>query len=347
MSLWVILPVAIAVLSNRSSWLRNPFRIAWHSRLAVLKKLSMFSCEIVLVREVPLFIASFGGKIAFRKIITIGKVCKRGSLARPLRLTRQYTSHNTSTSCFARSSTHFSNVPADGSLRISVECSSLSHMLRNIRTTKSWMATSSSRIRNARHLRIRRSYLESDVSDKYLCNTLMTRFRTLTPTSEMRSKIAGKYLSATSSSSMICLPRSSTIAERTMVPLSDSRLSIAACIRFKCNNRGFALITTATARTAAARTIMALSSSAPTSLRISTSICWVSGWFCRRKRHTRMLSARDNIEDPPWRCDKHSVLRSLKIIKSFSYTAWLPPGMFEPKRKLVPCFSHSRDHWAR
>ena len=146
------------------------------------------------VREIRLFFGSSSEKIALRKITTIGNVAKSGSLARPVRLTQQYTSHSTSTSCFARSSTFFLDGAAVGNLMASVGTSSLSHMLRNIRTTNSWIAISSSRIRKARYLRIWRSYLESDIVDKYLCKMFMTRFRTLVPTSEMRSRIAGRYL---------------------------------------------------------------------------------------------------------------------------------------------------------
>mmetsp|Transcript_321 Transcript_321/g.1217 ORF Transcript_321/g.1217 Transcript_321/m.1217 type:complete len:218 (+) Transcript_321:672-1325(+) len=144
-----LVPSSLSSKSSRpsaSSCESIPFKIAPHSRRAV---------DTVSAKSprASSFASSSAGNTTLRRMATIGKVESRGSLAYPTRLTPQYTSQSTATSCSARSAVG-SGASAPAPLRADFSdkaCAFENHSSRKMRTMSSWIPTSSSRMRNARN----------------------------------------------------------------------------------------------------------------------------------------------------------------------------------------------------
>mmetsp|Transcript_11435 Transcript_11435/g.48749 ORF Transcript_11435/g.48749 Transcript_11435/m.48749 type:complete len:217 (-) Transcript_11435:403-1053(-) len=143
-----LLPSSLSSKSSRpsaSSCESIPSRIAPHSRRAV---------DTVSAKSprASSFASSSAGNTTLRRMATIGKVESRGSLAYPTRLTPQYTSQSTATSCSARSAVGSgASAPARRADFVVSAGAFENHSSRKMRTMSSWIPTSSSRMRNARN----------------------------------------------------------------------------------------------------------------------------------------------------------------------------------------------------
>ena len=182
MSLLVFSSFSSFSSSSASSCESIPSRIAPQSRRAV------DTVSAKSPRASSAAASSSDGNTTRRRMATIGKVESRGSLACPTRLTPQYTSQSTATSCSARSAT---GSAASAPARRAGTAGRENHSSRKMRVTSSWIPTSSSRMRNARNRNASTPCLKSTLELRMQsCRMCITRLRTLTPTSEMRATMA-------------------------------------------------------------------------------------------------------------------------------------------------------------
>ena len=281
MSLLVFSSFSSFSSSSASSCESIPSRIAPQSRRAAGHRLGK-----VAARPSSAAASSSDGNTTRRRMATIGKVESRGSLACPTRLTPQYTSQSTATSCSARSAT--GSAASSSAARRAGTAGRENHSSRKMRVTKPWIPMSSSRMRNARNRNASTPCLKSTLELRMQsCRMCITRLRTLTPTSEMRSTMARST------------PRDARVARHVLPEQVDHRRAYhRAVVRHPalhggahCSHsrtRGSASTTADSARTAAARTVMAGSSSAPS--RRSTRMCsWrASPAACCSARNRRM-----------------------------------------------------------
>ena len=171
--------------ASASSCESIPFRIAPQSRRAV------DTVSVESPRASSAAASSSDGNTTRRRMATIGKVESRGSLAYPTRLTPQYTSQSTATSCSARSATGSAASALARRAGPAGAAGGENHSSRKMRTTSSWIPASSSRMRNARNRNASTPCLKSTLDVRMQsCRMCITRLRTLTPTSEMRSTMA-------------------------------------------------------------------------------------------------------------------------------------------------------------
>ena len=130
------------------------------------------------------------------------------------------------------------------------------------------------------------------------------------------------------------------IALRTMVPLSDIRLCTEACTVSHSRIRGSASTTWDSALTAAARTVIAVSSSAPRSRSTRMCRCRARGSCCCSVQNRRIARGRDNNTPPSIKSvNGESTALFLITFASDLYVARSPPGPTPPTRN--PTFFRS------